>query len=385
MFILVYNQIRVINNANNNRIYPASSIQQESNSIKEAENLQKKLNNALVHQILPQKVADQIKEGKPVPPEEFENVTVFFSDVVGFTYICANVPPIMVVQMLNELYTVMDYCCSIFPLYKVETIGDAYMVVGGLIEKDLEHAQRVADFALTVQAAVAMVKSPYDGTPLKLRMGIHSGPVLAGVVGNLMPRYCLFGDTVNTASRMESNGEANRIHCSEVVADMLIESNQYTLTKRGDIEVKGKGNMTTYWLEGASLKNTNANKHALLKIRITVRDLLGLNRDNNSLNDIKTPTNSHISFFSSNYLRILVVEDSQLQRKVLMRMLKSADPSWDITFAITGESALEKLKATKLMFDVVIVDENLSSSKEDLFGHELVLMKYGPSLPLIQY
>jgi len=128
MFIVVYNQIRIINNINNNRIHPGSNIQQESNSSKEAENLQKKLNNALVHQILPQKVADQIKEGKPVPPEEFENVTVFFSDVVGFTYICANVPPIMVVQMLNELYTVMDYCCSIFPLYKVETIGDAYMV-----------------------------------------------------------------------------------------------------------------------------------------------------------------------------------------------------------------------------------------------------------------
>ena len=98
-------------------------------------------------------------------------MTIFFSDVVGFTNICAAVTPIQVVKMLNELYTVMDYCTSHFPLYKVETIGDAYMLVGGLPVRDTHHAQQIADFALLVSTAVQAVKSPVDGTPINIRIG----------------------------------------------------------------------------------------------------------------------------------------------------------------------------------------------------------------------
>lgn len=165
-------------------------------------------------------------------------------DVVGFTTICSQVGPIEVVRMLNDLYTVMDYCTSLFPLYKVETIGDAYMLVGGLPVRDMQHAQHIANFALIVQRAVQAVKSPIDNSSINIRIGLHSGSVMAGVVGNLMPRYCLFGDTVNTASRMESNGLANKIHCSEKTAEILKGTGLFELDCRGEIEVKGETRMS---------------------------------------------------------------------------------------------------------------------------------------------
>lgn len=207
------------------------------------------LDQALVRQILPPRVCLPLRHGRPVPPEAFSGVGIFFSDVVGFTTISAGVEPIKVVQLLNSLFTVMDYCCSLFPLYKVETIGDAYMVAGGLPERDEDNAQHLADFSLLVQQAVAAaVVSPLDGAPVQIRMGCHTGDVMAGVVGTMMPRYCLFGDTVNTASRMESNGEPGRVHVSDTFASKVRAAGTHALQGRGRIKVKGKGEMETFWL-----------------------------------------------------------------------------------------------------------------------------------------
>eukprot|EP00126_Sphaerothecum_destruens_P015541 Sdes_comp9559_c0_seq2m1035 len=202
--------------------------------------------------MLPRKVADILKRGNAVSAESFDSSTIFFSDIVGFTTIAAQGTPMDVVTLLNELYTCFDDIIDNHDVYKVETIGDAYMCVSGIpIRNENRHAGEISSLALNLLNAVTTFKIPHlKDTQLQLRIGIHSGPAVAGVVGLKMPRYCLFGDTVNTASRMESGGLALRIHVSQATYDLLQILTGYTLVERGKITLKGKGEMTTYWLTG---------------------------------------------------------------------------------------------------------------------------------------
>ncbi|KAM4627539.1 guanylate cyclase soluble subunit beta-2-like [Polymixia lowei] len=202
----------------------------------------------LLYAMLPKHVANQLKEGKTVEAGEFKECTILFSDVVTFTNICSQCEPIHIVFMLNSMYLRFDRLTTVHNVYKVETIGDAYMVVGGVPIPVSSHAERVANFALGMILAAREVINPITGEPIQIRVGLHSGPVLAGVVGEKMPRYCLFGDTVNTASRMESHGLPNKIHLSPSVYQALKDKG-FVLQERGVIEVKGKGMMTTYFLE----------------------------------------------------------------------------------------------------------------------------------------
>ncbi|KAF3848799.1 hypothetical protein F7725_015296 [Dissostichus mawsoni] len=181
----------------------------------------------LLYQILPHSVAEQLKRGETVQAEAFDSVTIYFSDIVGFTSMSAESTPL-------------------------ETIGDAYMVVSGLpVRNGKLHAREIAGMSLALLEEVKTFKIRHrPNDQLRLRIGIHTGPVCAGVVGLKMPRYCLFGDTVNTASRMESNGEALKIHLSSATKEVLDEFGYFDLQLRGDVEMKGKGKMRTYWLQG---------------------------------------------------------------------------------------------------------------------------------------
>lgn len=213
---------------------------------------EKKKTEALLLEMLPRPVAEQLKRGNKVEAESYDMVTIYFSDIVGFTNMSAESTPLQVVDFLNDLYTCFDSIIGNYDVYKVETIGDAYMVVSGLpIRNGNIHAAEIASMSLHLLEAIREFKIRHrpDDT-LKLRIGIHSGPVCAGVVGLKMPRYCLFGDTVNTSSRMESTGEALKIHCSGECKKLLDSLGGYIYEDRGKIPIKGKGELNTYWLTG---------------------------------------------------------------------------------------------------------------------------------------
>ncbi|XP_058122463.1 guanylate cyclase 32E [Anopheles ziemanni] len=213
---------------------------------------EKKKTESLLLRMLPKSVAESLKRGERVEAECFDCVTIFFSDLVGFTELCAHSTPFEVVEMLNDLYTCCDFIISSYDVYKVETIGDAYMVVSGLpLRNGDRHAGEIASMALHLLNSISNLEIRHrPGEFIQMRIGIHSGQCVAGVVGLKMPRYCLFGDTVNTASRMESTGDALKIHISSVTYGLLKKLGGYKCEERGIIKVKGKGEMRTYWLKG---------------------------------------------------------------------------------------------------------------------------------------
>ncbi|XP_061638157.1 retinal guanylyl cyclase 2 isoform X2 [Phyllopteryx taeniolatus] len=209
----------------------------------------------LLSEMLPPSVAEALKTGATVEPEYFDQVTIYFSDIVGFTTISSLSDPIEVVDLLNDLYTLFDAVLCNHDVYKVETIGDAYMVASGLPKKNgNKHAAEVANMSLNILSSVGTFRMRHmPDVPVRIRIGIHSGPCVAGVVGLTMPRYCLFGDTVNTASRMESTGLPYRIHVNLSTVNILRSLKEgYKIEVRGKTELKGKGIEETYWLVGKS-------------------------------------------------------------------------------------------------------------------------------------
>uniref|UniRef100_A0A915P3W7 Guanylate cyclase n=1 Tax=Meloidogyne floridensis TaxID=298350 RepID=A0A915P3W7_9BILA len=198
----------------------------------------------LLKNMLPSTIADDLKAGRPVPPQLYTNSTVLFSDIRGFSRMAANSTPYQVVAFLNDMFSGFDAIIAKHDAFKVETIGHTYMVVSGVPRENGNlHVQHIADIALKMRTFVSNFKVGHRPEEIiMVRIGFHSGSVAAGVVGLAAPRYCLFGDTVNMASRMESTGLANKIQISESSFNLLkCFFQQFIAVERGKVEIKGKG------------------------------------------------------------------------------------------------------------------------------------------------
>jgi class 3 adenylate cyclase/CheY-like chemotaxis protein len=207
--------------------------------------IEREKSERLLLNILPAEIAEQLKRSETTIAEHFPAATVLFADLVGFTAASASIEARTLVDMLNGIFSAFDGLTAKHDVEKIKTIGDAYMAVGGLPTPRLDHAARIAGFALDMLDAI---KVHGDGAPhaFDIRIGIHSGPVVAGVIGTTKFAYDLWGDTVNTASRMESTGVPGRIQVSAATRPLL--EPVYVLERRGIVEAKGKGALETYFL-----------------------------------------------------------------------------------------------------------------------------------------
>jgi class 3 adenylate cyclase len=201
----------------------------------------------LLLNILPATIAERLKdEGKPIA-DGFGEVTVLFADIVGFTELSQKLTPAALVEMLNRIFSAFDDLAAKHGLEKIKTIGDCYMVAAGLPEARADHVAVMARMALGMREALRKVNDE-GGYALRIRIGIHTGPVVAGVIGKKKFIYDLWGDTVNTASRMESSGVPGEIQVTAAVHERLADG--FTFEDRGTIAVKGKGEMATFLLKG---------------------------------------------------------------------------------------------------------------------------------------
>jgi class 3 adenylate cyclase len=201
----------------------------------------------LLLNVLPQSVCERLKRERAWMAESFSEATILFADIAHFTELAAHVTAEEVVALLNRVFSAFDELVEKHQVEKIKTIGDAYMVVGGVPVTRPDHAEAVAELALDMLDAIRRLNALRD-EPLRIRLGIHTGPVVAGVIGTKKFSYDLWGDAVNTASRMESHGLTDAIHVTRSTYERLRD--RYVLERRGVIEVKGKGEMVTYLLLG---------------------------------------------------------------------------------------------------------------------------------------
>lgn len=207
---------------------------------------QEKSENLLLN-ILPQAIVEELKQNQTATPIQFEQATFLFADIVRFTPMTSTMPPVEVVNLLNQIFSTFDRLAKQHQVEKIRTIGDSYFVAGGIPLVRNDHAEAIAQMALDMQQAIARFQWP-NGEPLGLRIGINTGgPVVGAVIGTQKFAYDVWGNAVNIASRMESQGEPGRIQVTAATYKQL--QHQYEFEQRGAIAIKGKGEMITYWLK----------------------------------------------------------------------------------------------------------------------------------------
>ena len=200
----------------------------------------------LLNNILPASIAEKLKVESSVIADRYEMATVLFADVVGFTPMTANMDADELVGLLDDIFSTLDSIADEMGLEKIKTVGDEYMVAAGVPEARVDHAHAMARFAIATRDIVG--SRDFGGHQIELRIGMHSGPVVAGIIGQAKFSYDLWGDTVNTASRLESFGVPGEIHISRATRDLI--SDAYECGRRGMVELKGKGETETWFLRG---------------------------------------------------------------------------------------------------------------------------------------
>ena len=245
--IWVSENVRAVRDSKGELLYYEGTVSDitERKLAQEALKVQQEQSEKLLLNILPKPIAERLKAQQSTIADSFADVSVLFADIVGFTELSARMSPTELVKRLNVIFSHFDQLAENYGVEKIKTIGDAYMVVGGLPMPRDDHAEAIAQMALGMQAKIAKLSAD-TGEKLAIRVGINSGPVVAGVIGVSKFTYDLWGDTVNVAARMEATGNAGRIQVTDVTYELL--KDKYLFERRGVIPVKGKGDMMTYWL-----------------------------------------------------------------------------------------------------------------------------------------
>ena len=246
--IWISENVRAVRDSEGELMYYEGTVSDitERKLVQEALKFQQDQTERLLLNILPKPIAERLKVEQSTIADSFEEVSVLFADIVGFTELSARMSPTELVKRLNVIFSQFDQLAEIYGVEKIKTIGDAYMVVGGLPTPRDDHAEAIAEMALGMQAKIAKLSAD-TGENLAIRVGINSGPVVAGVIGVSKFTYDLWGDTVNVAARMEVTGFAGSIQVTDVTYELL--KDKYLLEKRGLTPIKGKGDMVTYWLK----------------------------------------------------------------------------------------------------------------------------------------
>uniref|UniRef100_H2Y4L1 guanylate cyclase n=1 Tax=Ciona savignyi TaxID=51511 RepID=H2Y4L1_CIOSA len=212
--------------------------------------VEQQVTDNLLYSMIPKEIASSLRKGNTSVSlcEKYQDVTVLFSDVVNFAHICHRIEPHEIMKTLNKMVKVFDMLCKEFKTYKVETVADGFMCISGAPTYDKNHTKVLADMAIEMLTVIKTVRVPKTKDSINIRIGLHCGGVVAGLVGHKIPRYCLFGDTVNIASKLEAAGKAQRIQISQCCKEKLVTYGDYQIEDKEDVRIKGCRPIKTHWL-----------------------------------------------------------------------------------------------------------------------------------------
>ncbi len=328
-------------------------------------NAEKAKSDALLHNILPDTIVGKLKDYKGHVAENHPDATVLFADIVGFTPLSEKISASELVRLLNRIFSTFDRLVEKHGVEKIKTIGDAYMVVGGVPVVKKNHSVAIADLAFDMLDVIGQYTGA-DGKALKIRIGIHSGQVMAGVIGVKKFVYDLWGDTVNTASRMESQGVPDHIHVTGAIYHRL--KDRFVFEKRGPIYVKGKGEMVTYFLQG----RTGDERSRLFRdtLRLTGETNYGLSKAKEELATLPL-IDDLTGLHSRNGFVALVSQQLQMatreERNILLVLLRLENlDQINVQFGFSeGENALKQV--TGLIIEAYRSSDIVGRTGENLF------------------